>query len=128
MVGANVATRIVDGDMVDTVKCVVEKRESAKNSTTAGGSCDGRCDPDKEHLSHSVYHHRDDNILRGDDTVSTPPILGIMGNFKTVVYKYIHVSGYPAIVKHRYRRESDGSYPITLDIGRGKLSRGKSHG
>lgn len=63
-----------------------------------------------------------------DDTLPTHPILGIIGEFKTAVYDPIHLSGYTAIGSPRYNSNENSSYSITVDIGRGKVARGKSHG
>lgn len=63
-----------------------------------------------------------------DDTLSTHPILGIIGELKTAVYDPIHLPGYTAIGSPRYNSMENSSYSITVDIGRGKVARGKSHG
>lgn len=63
-----------------------------------------------------------------EDTLSTHPILGIIGELKTAVYDPIHLSGYTVIGRPRYNSYENSSYSITVDIGRGKVARGKSHG
>lgn len=128
VVDTKTTARVGESATIDYTMVVTLELFLAKCSASAGlEAFEGPEDPYKG-TEVVVFPAKFEYLNMNDDTLSTHPISGIIGEFKTAVYDPIHLPGYTAIGSPRYNSKESSSYSITVDIGRGKVARGKSHG